>query len=227
MQQRGLQGRSMSGGGGGPGGQMPGQQMGRSLSEGGGGAGGGGGGQMGMGGGGGQQMPVRSPLFASAPRGLAAGFARTPPPMVLTFACPLLVAWVPGRGRRRRRSRREHGRPGRVGQDPRDAEPKCAPHALPAPRSMARGTRRPPHGSRWGSPAQYVMVCNLVLTLEHGWHRRRRRPGRHDAGRDAAVQRAADGVLHAPEHARALRARSHSSALLRCQIGFGRMGRFA
>ena len=37
MQQRGLQGRSMSGGGGGPGGQMPAQQMGRSLSEGGGG----------------------------------------------------------------------------------------------------------------------------------------------------------------------------------------------
>ena len=36
MQQRGLQGRSMSGGGGGPGGQMPAQQMGRSLSEGGG-----------------------------------------------------------------------------------------------------------------------------------------------------------------------------------------------
>ena len=37
MQQRGLQGRSMSGGGGGPGGQMPAQQMGRSLGEGGGG----------------------------------------------------------------------------------------------------------------------------------------------------------------------------------------------
>ena len=144
MQQRGLQGRSMSGGGGGPGGQMPAQQMGRSLSEGG---GGGGGGQMGMGGGGGQQMPVRSPLFASAPRGLAAGFARNPSANgVLTFACPLLVAWVPGR-RRRRRSGREHGRPGRVGQDPRDAEPKCAPRALPAPRSMGRGTRRPPHGS--------------------------------------------------------------------------------
>ena len=88
MQQRGLQGRSMSGGGGGPGGQMPAQQMGRSLSEGG---SGGGGGQMGMGGGGGQQMPVRSPLFASAPRGLAAGFARNPSANgVLTFACPLL-----------------------------------------------------------------------------------------------------------------------------------------
>ena len=79
MQQRGLQGRSMSGGGGGPGGQMPAQQMGRSLSEGG---GAGGGGQMGMGGGGGRQMPVRTPLFASAPRGLASRYDGTPPPMV-------------------------------------------------------------------------------------------------------------------------------------------------
>ena len=162
MQQRGLQGRSMSGGGGGPGGQMPGQQMGRSLSEGGGGAGGGGGGQMGMGGGGGQQMPVRSPLFASAPRGLAAGFARTPPPMVLTFACPLLVAWVPGRGRRRRRrSRREHGRPGRVGQDPRDAEPKCAPHA---PSATLDGAGHAPPAAR----EPRGLACSICDGLQFG-----------------------------------------------------------